>query len=55
MTYIESGDLVMRYVPTHEEGLKWIQLSSARFMDQGLFRQTPLEGFETLGPFSVVH
>jgi len=37
-------------------GLKgWIQLSSARFMNQGLFRQTPLEGFETPGPFSVVH
>ena len=33
----------------------WIQLSSARFMNQGLFRQTPLEGFETPGPFSVVH
>ena len=37
------------------EAFGWIQLSSARFMNQGLFRQTPLEGFETPGPFSVVH
>ena len=33
----------------------WIQLSSARFMNRDLFRQKPLEGFETPEPFSVVH